>query len=283
MIIWLASYPKSGNTWLRSLLSSYLYTDNGTFDFNLLNKIHQFPDKKYFEYFTKDFTDIKKISDYWLAAQDRINLLNNNKTVFFKTHSALCTLEKNSFTNKNNTKAAIYVVRDPRNLITSLSHHFSMSIPESYNFITNTNKILTGGEWGEKNFGISTVLGSWSNHYKSWKNIKFAPILIIKYEELLKDPDNTVLRTLRFLNKFINIKIDMKKISNTVNNCNFEVLSEMEKKQGFKEAAISKKNNKKLNFFFLGKMNKWQNLLDIKLEKNIRNAFSKEMNELEYI
>ena len=104
MIIWIASYPKSGNTWVRSLLASYLYSDNGIFNFDLLKKIKQFPSKQHFEFFLKDFTDIKKVSDYWIAAQDRINLFNDG-TIFLKTHSALCTLENNSFTNKNNTKA----------------------------------------------------------------------------------------------------------------------------------------------------------------------------------
>ena len=77
MIIWIASYPKSGNTWLRSLLSSYLYTNDGTFNFDLLKKIQQFPSEPYFRFFLKDFQDIKKVSNYWIAAQDRINLLND--------------------------------------------------------------------------------------------------------------------------------------------------------------------------------------------------------------
>ena len=101
MIVWIASYPKSGNTWLRSLLSSYLYTNDGTFNFDLLRKIQQFPSKPYFRFFLKDFQDIKKVSNYWIAAQDRINLLNDGLT-FMKTHSALCTLENNPFTNKSN-------------------------------------------------------------------------------------------------------------------------------------------------------------------------------------
>ena len=42
MIIWIASYPKSGNTWVRSLLSSYLFSTNGDFNFNLLDNIEQF-------------------------------------------------------------------------------------------------------------------------------------------------------------------------------------------------------------------------------------------------
>ena len=76
MIIWIASYPKSGNTWVRSLLSTYLYQDDGNFNFDLLYKIGQFPNKKFLKYFLKDFSDIKKVSDYWIAAQDRINLFN---------------------------------------------------------------------------------------------------------------------------------------------------------------------------------------------------------------
>ena len=186
MIIWIASYPKSGNTWVKSLLSSYLYSNNGIFNSNLSKKIQQFPDKNYFKYFIQDFSDTKKISDYWITAQDRINLFNENKTIFFKTHSALCTYKNNSFTNKNNTQAVIYVVRDPRNVITSISNYYSLSIDESYNFMINKNKIISEAEMGGKNFGISTVLGSWALHYKSWEKIKFAPILIVKYEDLIK-------------------------------------------------------------------------------------------------
>ena len=99
MIIWIASYPKSGNTWVRSLISTYLYSENGVFNFNLLKKIQQFPSKPYLKYFIEDFKDIKKVSNYWIAAQDRINL-SKDRPFFLKTHSALCTLENNPFTNK---------------------------------------------------------------------------------------------------------------------------------------------------------------------------------------
>ena len=97
-------------------------------------------------------------------------------------------MEKNPFTNKKNTQAVIYIVRDPRNVITSVGNHYSMSTEESYNFMIDNNKILTSDKWGGDNFGISEVLGSWSEHYKSWKNINFAPILKIKYEDLILNP-----------------------------------------------------------------------------------------------
>ena len=283
MIIWIASYPKSGNTWVRSLLSAYLYSEDGNFNFNLLKKILKFPSKKYLEYFIKDFSDMKKVSNYWIAAQERINLQNENKSIFLKTHSALCTLEKNPFTNKKNTQAVIYIVRDPRNVITSVGNHYSMNIKESYNFVTDKNRIITQDKWGGDNFGISEVLGSWSDHYKSWKNMNFAPILNIKYEDLINDTKKSLIEIINFLQKFTEIKIDNEKISKTVVSCNFENLRKMEKNEGFFEAAYSEKLNKKVNFFHLGKKNNWKNLLDQEMEKKIREAFHNEMKELKYI
>lgn len=283
MIIWIASYPKSGNTWVRSLLSTYLYQDDGNFNFDLLYKIGQFPNKKSLKYFLKDFSDIKKVSDYWIAAQDRINLFNENKTIFLKTHSALCTLENNSFTNKNNTKAVIYIVRDPRNVITSLSNHFAKNIEESYQMITKKSFMLTDSEWGGDNFGGVTIIGSWSEHFKSWQKIKFAPILIIKYENLINDTANSLIAIIKFLKNYIDVEIDNKKILKTINSCAFDNLVSMEKKFGFQEGVYSKKDNKKINFFYLGKKNDWKNLLNPEIEKKIRIEFNKEMKELDYI
>ena len=283
MIIWIASYPKSGNTWLRSLLTAYLYSNNGNFEFNLLKKILKFPSKKHLDFFIKNFSNIKKVSKYWIAAQERINLYNQNKSVLLKTHSALCTLENNAFTNKKNTQAVIYAVRDPRNVITSISNHYSFSIQESYNFMINKNKILTGDKWGGKNFGISEIIGNWAEHYNSWKNIKFAPIITIRYEDLINDTNDSLIKILHFLQKFIDVKIDNKKILKTIESCNFESLHKMEIEQGFDESAYSEKLEKKVNFFHLGKENNWKKLLRPEMEKKIRTIFNNEMKELNYI
>ena len=84
MIIWLASYPKSGNTWLRSIISSLINTDDGNFIFKLLDKIPLFPMRKHLQYFTKNFNNFEEVQKYWLIAQEKINL--NKKVNFFKTH-----------------------------------------------------------------------------------------------------------------------------------------------------------------------------------------------------
>ena len=98
MIIWLASYPKSGNTWLRSMLASYFYTRNGVFNFDVLNHIDQFPSFDYFKNYKDKFERPEDTARYWLDAQKKIN--EDKKIKFFKTHNALCKIEDNVFTNK---------------------------------------------------------------------------------------------------------------------------------------------------------------------------------------
>ena len=142
MIIWISSYPKSENTWVRSIISSLVHSESGIFHFNQLTNIPQFPDEKYFQEFTNNFRDINQIKKYWIIAQDKINL--DNKIKFFKTHHINCKIGKDNFTNKENTKATIYVVRDPRNLISSISNHYSKTIEESFDFLTTPS--LIGGK-----------------------------------------------------------------------------------------------------------------------------------------
>ena len=98
MILWIASYPKSGNTWLRTLLSSYYYSEDGIFNQKLLSNIGQFPEKKYFIDFEYNQNIVTDTSKYWIKAQDKIN--NDRKIKFFKTHNILGSINNINFTNK---------------------------------------------------------------------------------------------------------------------------------------------------------------------------------------
>ena len=80
------------------------------------------------------------ISKNWIPVQKLINA--DNKIHLLKTHNALCSINNNNFTNKENSLAAIYIVRDPRNIITSISNHFDLNIDESFKFLTNKKKII---------------------------------------------------------------------------------------------------------------------------------------------
>ena len=87
MILWIASYPKSGNTWLRALLSSYYFSKDGSFNQEFLKMIDQFPQKSYFKDFDYDPTKTTDTSKFWIKAQEKIN--NDKKFKFFKTHNIL--------------------------------------------------------------------------------------------------------------------------------------------------------------------------------------------------
>ena len=191
MIIWLASYPKSGNTWVRAMLSSLLYTDDGYFNVKNLYKIDSYPNRQYFKNFINDFRNIHEIKKYWIASQDKLNLDKNIK--FFKTHNALCKIDNYFFSNSENTLATIYIVRDPRNVITSLKNHYNFSsIEEAKSFVLNDKQILTLSEQERRKFTekdtkypLPQMIGSWGTHYKSWKKMKFN-YLLIKYEDLIE-------------------------------------------------------------------------------------------------
>ena len=87
MIIWLASYPKSGNTWLRSFLTSLIYEKDGNSNLKNLNFIRQYPLRSDFKDLVDDFKKINDVTKNWSITQDRINL--DNKLKFLKTHHIL--------------------------------------------------------------------------------------------------------------------------------------------------------------------------------------------------
>jgi len=280
MIIWLASYPKSGNTWVRSIISSLLYSDDGNFSFELMSKVSQFPEKKYFKNFINDFGNFNQIKEKWISAQDMINLDNQIKVL--KTHQGKYTVGKDSFTNDQNTLATIYIVRDPRTLISSISNHYTLTFDEASNFLMTPQIIGNSKRWEDKETGIKCLLGKWNDHYRSWTRNK-SNLLLIKYEDLIQNPENELEKIINFLKKYLNIETNNNKNKKILETTSFKNLKEMEQKGLFRENVLNKKDESKVNFFHLGPANNWKDNLNEDVKNKIEKNFYQEMIELKYL
>ena len=282
MIFWIASYPKSGNTWLRSLLSAYYYSSDGNFNQKLLKNISQFPQKHHFANFDYNPKIVTDTSRFWIKAQNEIN--RDSKLKFFKTHNILGAINNNNFTNKENSIGGIYLVRDPRNIITSLQNHFELNRDEALKFMLSEKKYLYD-YYQANDFSDFQFISSWEKNYKSWTKQDIFPIKVIKYEELMNNTFETFKEIIIFIEKITKIeKIFIEsKAKNSIQSTSFNKMKKIEQSKGFKESVLSKNHSKKIPFFHLGPKNDWKKILNEDFIKNATLKFKPLLTELNYI
>lgn len=280
MIIWIASYPKSGNTWLRSLLSTYYFTKDGKFNFQILNNIKSFPSSSFFEKYSDNFSEPESTAKYWISEQRSINL--DKRIKFLKTHNALCKIDGHSFTDENNSIGAIHIVRDPRNVLTSLSNHYQIKKSDALEFMLQERKAIV--EKKDNRYLGFNPLFSWSIHEKSWSECNKFPVLTIRYEDLQLETFVTFKKVISFISKLTNKKNSFKreKAKKTISSCEFNKLKKLENEVGFNEAISSKLTGEKIKFFNLGKDNDYKKLLGKDLIEKMNSLFKEQIKKYEY-
>jgi len=280
MIIWLASYPKSGNTILRALLASYLFTHDGIFNFEVLKNIKQFPDAGLFKNQGINVSNDLEVVKNYIKVQEAINRNDNRGIRLLKTHSTLHDIGGYPFTNLSNSLAAIYIVRDPRNVISSFANHYQKTLEEAF----ETMKSFTILEPSQKK--ITTHLGSWDSHYNVWKKFKnLNKYLLVKYEDLIKDKKKKITEILQFFHNITNTRfvLNEQKLQNAIETTSFEKMKVLEKEVGFQEAVKDNETNQSIPFFNLGPANDWNKILPVQIKLKIETIFKKEMIELGYL
>ena len=262
--IFLASYPKSGNTWLRSIIGNF-YKFGKDFSLNDLKSIPLLSIKKHFDEFeNKIYIENNELHFDWISqniiqCQNLLNTKSNHLNIF-KTHS----VRHKKFTNETVNAGFIYIVRDPRDIVVSFKNFTGKDFDEIINELLFEKKLMIGSN------GIQELLSTWELNVQSWLNYNSVPRLIIKYEDLKMNPKEIILNIKEFLNKIhrLNVNLRDQDIDKIIDNTNFNNLQKLENKNGFDEATKHSK------FFRSGTSNQWKDVLTntqiMLIEKNLK-------------
>ena len=278
MIIWLASYPKSGNTWVRAVLVSYYFTDDGNFKFENLSRIPDYPNTIFLEKNLK-INEMKDgdIHMYWEMSQKKI--LEGKQAKFLKTHNILGSINGIKFTKPEYSLGVIHIIRDPRNVITSIKNHLNFkSYEDAFNYMKSNDAFIKGEDSTRFAF-----VGSWRSHYTSWMSDQTLRRITVKYEDMEKNCEETFKKIIGFINRIRGTKeiINEKKLQNSIETTRFEKLKSGEEEGKFNENVIIN-NNKKVKFFYMGPKNKWENLLPEKMKNEMNDYFKNDISILKY-
>jgi hypothetical protein len=271
-IVWLASYPKSGNTWLRAFIANLIanrstpvpLAELPTYgaleaDPTLYSRIAGRPSTEL------DFDALcqlrPQVHTAIAAAAPR--------TVFVKTHSMAGAHDGVPLLTPAVSAGAICVVRNPLDVAISMSHHFAISIDAAIDYLADQRAATENSE-----LFVSEYLGSWSQHAKSWGDIEGPQILLLRYEDLLEKPEKGFGKVARL----VGLGADRARIERAVRHASFGSLAGMEKKDGFVEVPI-----KGERFFRAGRSNQWREKLTREQVQRVIATHGEQMKRWRYV
>jgi len=245
-IVWLASYPKSGNTWFRAFLTALL--NDGEVDINNLRTDAIFSGKNTFddasdlpsEYLTEEEVRLLLPTVFSIAAKERVYNKPTDK-FFIKIHEAYTLNSANKpVVPSEVTYGAIYFVRHPFDVAISYANHLQCSIDEAIAVMNNEN-VSTKPNMNNLNSNFTQfnqLLLSWGNHVKTWLSVKEFPVLVIRYEDML----NNSLETFTKAVDFLGLSVESQKVAKAIEASSFDNLKKQEQKNSFREKLFLEAN-----------------------------------------
>jgi hypothetical protein len=271
-IIWLASYPKSGNTWMRSFLHNLLRNAHEPVDINELDHFcigesASGPYRKYAE------TPVDQIDHESLAKlrpkvhEDFTHYFPDS--VFVKTHNFLGEWHGVPLHNMDVTVGGIYVLRNPLDVVLSMTHHFGDDVDGVIRRIANEGALTEAGSTHVPEFH-----SSWSTHVKSWTGQPNPQLLVVRYEDLQAKPR----KFFKQVTNFLGLKVKSERLERSIRNASFKALKRQEEQKGFKE-----KSEFAQSFFREGKTEQWREALTEDQIKQIISDHRDQMERFDYI
>lgn len=261
-IIWLASYPKSGNTWMRSLLAHYLMPPGKAPDINNLRAFTTGDTRQdFYNAAVGKLFRSESVEDWVRVRQKALRLIAGSKpnSHFVKTHCQPIIVFDMELIPAEVTAGAIYIMRNPFDLAPSFARHQSTDIDTAIDRMTNPDTIM-GTETG-----IYDALGRWDDHIYAWTNAPGLPLHVVRYEDLLEKPAKTMRE---LLGKFLKVPLDSPKLAKAIKATSFDAMKKQEEKLGFYEKPKGMKS-----FFAKGQAGVWRDDLTPAQVERLREAF----------
>lgn len=273
-IVWLASYPKSGNTWLRSLLANYLAAPDAPLPINELWRYATDDSKPgWYLPYTKGRSPGSLPVEEIAALRPRVQqdiAASASGIVLVKTHSVFGQLEGCPLQEESLTAGAIYILRNPLDLVPSIAAHFGLDRDAAVEFLNNEATGMPGDE-----ANVSAVLCDWSTHVRSWRpEPPKRNFLLLRYEDLHTDTAGVLGSVLRYLG----IAGEKGRIDRAVAFSRFEQLREQEERQGFIE-----RSPRAARFFRRGEVGGWRSELSAGQAERVIHAHRLEMQRHGYL
>jgi hypothetical protein len=273
-LLWIASYPKSGNTWVRAFIENYLQNLNQPVDINQLFKLstaeslaaryQPFVEKGRLttELSTEEICAIRPLVHTHMARQAQ-------GTLFVKSHNFLGEYKGFPLHNSSVTSGAVYIVRNPLDVAVSMANYFAYSIDEA---IDHMAEEMSGTPNETKN--VPQIVSSWSSHVQSWTEKVESQILVLKYESMLSNP----LKEFKKVVSLLGQRKDLKRLQKAVRFSSFEQLKAQESKRGFVE-----RHENAQSFFRRGRQNEWSEKLTKTQVERIINDHGAQMKRFKYL
>ena len=274
-LVWLASFPKSGNTWFRIFLAHLAAGDSGPADINYLDlDCGLASDRDDFEAVTMLESDLMSHDEidtlrprvYEQIARDSVALR------WMKVHDAYTRLPGGEPLLGKAARAAIYLVRDPRDVAISLAHHNNSTIDTAIALMNSPSGTL-GDVRASSRGQLRQKLTGWSGHAASWLDQRDVPVLLTRYEDLKADPVTRFAAALAFAGQ----EGAIGDIERAVAFSDFAVLQRREREEGFAE-----RRSTLVPFFRSGQVGGWREVLSREQCARLEDAHAPMMERLGY-
>jgi hypothetical protein len=253
-IIWLASYPKSGNTWLRVFMSNYLADGDEPVDINELDSVSIASSRPLFDRFTGvssgnlTFDEIDRLRPNVYTHM----VADTPETIFLKVHDAyLYLVDGRAIFPPEATKGIIYIIRNPLDVVVSFSHYSRRELDDTVAFLADETSTLASKTRVFKRQYRQKLL-SWSSHVRSWNTVPNIPRLLIRYEDMSIKPEATFGSVVRFLGE----AVEANRLKKSIRFSSFDIVSKQERQEGFRAKPFRVEH-----FFRKGKTGGWREVL----------------------